>query len=333
MNAYLNDILAQPQALRDTVAALAGQPPARPLAACGFRHIVLTGMGASQAALIPLWHVLVAAGHAPLLVETSELLHAASALLQPDSLLVVVSQSGRSAETVHLLAKRNHATLYAVTNDATSPLAQQADHAWITAAGAEHAVSCKTYLASLATLVLAGADLTGADPASLRAALIAEADRLTLTLTDAAQRAKTLAARIASPSLILCGRGASLAAVHCGALIIKEAAKVHAEGLSSAAFRHGPLELAVTGTTAVIFTGDNPALHQGLADDVTRAGGWGLLVGPAVVDPAWRLPAVAPALRPLHEIIPLQLLSVGLAWKHGREPGVFAVGAKITTVE
>ena len=43
--------------------------------------------------------------------------------------------------------------------------------------------------------------------------------------------------------LFLVGRGASLASVATGALIIKESDHFHAEGMSSAAFRHGPFEM------------------------------------------------------------------------------------------
>src|SRR5512134_3954884 len=130
---YFRDVLDQPLALREThrglevSRALAGI--AARLADGGFRRVVLTGMGSSYHGLAPLHLRLVGAGHQPATVESSELLHYQQALLGPDTLLVLVSQSGRSAEIVRLLEAvrgRGVATI-GVTNTAQSPLAASAD--------------------------------------------------------------------------------------------------------------------------------------------------------------------------------------------------------------
>ena len=61
--------------------------------------------------------------------------------------------------------------------------------------------------------------------------------------------------------LFLTGRGSSLSAVGTGALIIKEAARVHAEGMSSAAFRHGPIEMLRPDMLIAVYQGRCP--HPG----------------------------------------------------------------------
>jgi glutamine---fructose-6-phosphate transaminase (isomerizing) len=54
--------------------------------------------------------------------------------------------------------------------------------------------------------------------------------------------------------LFLVGRGSSLAAVGTGALMVKESDHFHAEGMSSAAFRHGPFEMLSPETFVFVFS-------------------------------------------------------------------------------
>ena len=339
MNAYIADILAQPQALSATLDGLRNTPSdLRPLAAQlrggSYARIVLTGMGSSLTALYPLWYRLIAAGYAPILVETSELLYDAAALLNDSTLAIVVSQSGRSAEVARLLEQTHGAVMLAVTNSAESPLAQAASTVVLTAAGAEHSVSCKTYVCTLAALEILGDRLLGQENDQGWNALWAGVEQTATYLQHWETKASELAAMM-DGGLIFCGRGPSLAAAYYSALILKEAAKVHAEGISSAQFRHGPLELASTGARVLVYQGlpNVAALNTRLMQDVQRGGGCGLLVGSASETAALRLPEAHPRALPLLEALPAQLLSVGLAWRQGLEPGQFVIGSKVTLGE
>ena len=119
---YLEDILAQPRVLQSTLQQT-GQIP-RELVAIRERlqdgrikRIVLTGMGASFYSLTPLYIALVNYGYEVTQIETGELIHYLTNLLQRESLVVAVSQSGRSAEILRLLElAANRATLLAITN-------------------------------------------------------------------------------------------------------------------------------------------------------------------------------------------------------------------------
>ncbi len=129
---YLRDILSQPQALQDTLQRLENSPPlekvADRLSRGEFQRILLTGMGASLHALYPITLELVDRGFTAMMVETSELIHYQSSLLDRKTLIIAVSQSGQSAEIVRLLAQnRGSASLIAVTNNSDSLLAQRAD--------------------------------------------------------------------------------------------------------------------------------------------------------------------------------------------------------------
>jgi glucosamine--fructose-6-phosphate aminotransferase (isomerizing) len=338
---YLRDILDQPDALRDTLAAFSDFPSVRPfaerLASGDLRRVVLTGMGSSYHALHPLALTLIARGLQVQMLETSELIHYAPALLDSRTLVVVVSQSGRSAEVIGLL-ERTHGRvpLVGVTNTADSPLAAQSDAVLLTRPGDEFSVSSKTYIAALAALAWLGDALAGQDTLATRRALDVAPDALKHYLTPWTDYLDTLCKQLASIRyLVLAGRGPSLAAVGTGALIIKESAHFPAEGLSSAAFRHGPLEMVAPDVFVLVFSGaaTTAALNARLADDVRAAGGLAALVHESTVPGVFALPPVPDVARPLLELLPVQMLSVALARLKGHEVGHFGHASKVTLTE
>ena len=81
--------------------------------------------------------------------------------------------------------------------------------------------------------------------------------------------------------LFLVGRGSSLAAVGTGALTIKESDHFHAEGMSSAAFRHGPFEMLSDEIFVLIFAGADKTrdLNQSLFEDIREKGGRAEAIG------------------------------------------------------
>ncbi|HEY7283520.1 MAG TPA: SIS domain-containing protein, partial [Actinomycetota bacterium] len=100
------------------------------VAAAPRRSVLFTGMGASYAACYAPVTVLAGLGVRASMVDTAELLHFRRRQLGPDDLLVVVSQSGRSAEAVRLVdspAPGGRPVVVAVTNGDDNPLASSAD--------------------------------------------------------------------------------------------------------------------------------------------------------------------------------------------------------------
>ncbi|MBC8040506.1 MAG: SIS domain-containing protein, partial [Opitutaceae bacterium] len=287
---YLRDLLDQPRAI---AATLDGLPATLGLsrAALDRPRIVLTGMGSSLHALHPLQLRLLAAGRTAFLSETAELVHGESPLLDARSLIVAVSQSGRSAETVQLLDRiaaldpASRPLVIGVTNTADSPLALRADGVIPLHAGPEFSVSCKTYLATLVGLEWLGALLLGSDLSTLRSTLAPAPAAIAAYLAAWPDHVRELAALFApTRSLFLTGRGASLAAAGAGALILKESTRMHAEGMSAPSFRHGPLEMSGPALALLAFEGDPATAHSHrlLVTDVRAAGGL------AALDPASR---------------------------------------------
>ena len=332
---YLRDILAQPGALADTVAGLRAAPA---LAECGgFDRIVLTGMGGSYHALQPLLIRLVEHGYDAAAYETGELIYYYGAVLKPGTLLVAVSQSGRSAETLRLLdVAGGRVRTIGVTNTPDSPLGARADYTVLTRAGAEATVSCKTYVATLAALEWLGGALTGADRGAVEGELLGAAPAVAAYLEGWQTKVASLVDLLGGVrAVFLAGRGASMAAAGAGGLILKEAAHFHAEGMTCPAFRHGPLEMCGPGVFVLVFAGDGRTaeLNEKLARDVRLAGGGAAMAGPRSDVDAFRLPVVAPGIRPIVEALPAQMISLALAALAGHEPGKFRLVTKVTTVE
>ena len=338
---YLADLLAQPEALRAVGENLSSTVLAEgvvvKLRSGQFQRVVLTGMGSSLHALYPLHRALSGHGMASHWIETAELLLGFDALYRQDTLLVAVSQSGESAEIVALMQRAGEfGHVIGVTNDLKSRLGRAAASTVTLQAGVESTVSCKTYLNTLAVLHWLGAQLTGG---ATRAAL-AELESAERALRDylAGWRehvAALLPMLDGVESIFVTGRGDSLATAGTGGLILKESTQRHAEGMSCAAFRHGPLEMAGARVLVLILEGDErvAALHRRLAEEIVRGGGQAALVSAS--DPSaevFRLPQVPASLRPLGEILPVQMLSLALAARDGREAGRFERASKITNI-
>lgn len=338
---YFADLLDQPRALRATWTGLRDTLVFGDIArSCNqgrFQRIVLTGMGSSYHGLHPLSIELAGYGWTPIMVETSELIHYYSHLLTPETLVVAVSQSGESAETVRVLElNARKATIIGVTNTADSQLAHTSDFVVLTAAGDESTVSCKTYVSAQMALRVLGAALCNLDPAGRMQELGTTPDAVEDYLRNWKSHADDFGDILREArNLFLVGRGPSLAAVGTGALTIKESDHFHAEGMSSAAFRHGPFEMLQPGIVVGIFAGLHKtcALHDRLFEDVAGASARALLFSSDTDRAACKLPNVPEIALPVIEILPVQMITLALAALVKREAGKFDRASKVTVVE
>jgi glutamine---fructose-6-phosphate transaminase (isomerizing) len=338
---YFHDLLDQPVALEKTFEQLQSTAPAKKLISQlnkgKFDSIVLTGMGSSFHGLHPLLIQLTQAGFPAVHVETSELIYYRETLLNRKSLIVAVSQSGQSAEIIRLLQQnRRRAPIIAVTNTPDSPLAKHSDAVILTDAGAEFSVSCKTYVAALMALRFLGNELCGTPQARTRRELRAVVPQVRAYLSRWKEHVESIVPKISRVRhLFLAGRGPSLAAVGAGALILKESTQFPAEGLSSAAFRHGPFEMLGPESLLLIFSGDSKTrdLNQRLFNEARQREGYVELVSMKKSNGAFCVPQTSPATLPILEILPVQMLTLALSVVAGKTPGQFRFATKITTVE
>lgn len=336
-NPYIRDILDQPAALVRTVEMLAECSDAVEASRRSTSRVVLTGMGASYHALVPLYYVLASQSRDVHLVETSELVHSLSALLVPGATMVVTSQSGESAEVLALLSSvPPDVTVIGVTNTADGTLATEASALVLTAAGAEHSVSSKTYTTALVALHWIGQILIGAGGEQAVEGLHETAAAVGRYLEKWPAHVGFMRARVGDASTVtLVGRGVSLATVGCGALILRESAHIAAGGMSSAAYRHGPIEMASRDEYVLAFAGAGQigALVERLVADIRGVGGVCDAVRVGRGEGPLSLPEVPALLRPVVEILPAQVLSVALAERGGHSAGQFTRIEKVTKVE
>ena len=292
-------------------------------------------MGSSLHALHPLQINLVQAGRTAMMMETAELVFSQSKLLNDKRWWSPYHSRARVPRRCCCLISScwpGSPYLIGVSNTPDSPLAKRADFFVPLVAGSEFSVSCKTYLATLLALNWLSGELCGDSPDEE----CPIADVVESYLDARRAHVRFLVDRLANiRHLFITGRGSSLAAVETGALILKESTRFHAEGMSCPAFRHGPLEMVTPGLLALVFAGDSTtaALNQRLVNDIKTARGQAILVSDKAEPGVFCLPKVPGCLRPIVEMLPIQMMSLALAVLAGREPGVFERASKITATK
>jgi glucosamine--fructose-6-phosphate aminotransferase (isomerizing) len=331
---FERDIADQADALR-AIAQSALRPDLAALADNRYDRIIITGMGSSHFAGLPIWRELVAAGYPVWWLDSGQLLDSPQ-LLTPASLVIASSQSGASGEVAALLRRFDDsgrpAAVIGITNDPTSPLAQHADSLVLLHSGHEATVSTKSYLNTLAALDRLASLMTGTPADDIWDTVKAvEGFKRPAAIDDiAADFTSTSGARLA-----FVGFGDQAASALYAGLITKEAAKIPAEGYIGGQFRHGPLELAGPGLTAVLFDGDASARSslQQLGSELVASGSTVLTMGNLGVADAVELPASAgcSSAQLALSAITVQYLAVALAQAKGITPGAFSYGSKVTT--
>jgi glucosamine--fructose-6-phosphate aminotransferase (isomerizing) len=258
--------------------------------------------------------------------------------------VLVVSQSGETADTLAALRKANAAgrPTLAVTNVAGSSMAREASVSLPTEAGLERAVpATKSFTAQLMVLyllALMAAEVKDAlAPEEIRARLAevrALPGRVAAQLAQWDAEARTAAQRYPSArSFLYLGRGVHYAAAREGALKLKESAYVHAEGYPGGELKHGPNALVSDGTPLLMIATvdhDDAGSQERyekmlqLMRDMRQQGAEIVAVANRGDEAVRALAAVTvcvdaqrEALLPLVEVIPLQLFAYWMAVNAG----------------
>jgi glucosamine--fructose-6-phosphate aminotransferase (isomerizing) len=343
---FLEETLAQPGVLRAILARCREDggllQPLRQTMAPQQRCVLWTGMGTSYFAAYPASIYLCQHGTPSIAIESAELVHYYSGLISERSLMVAISQSGETAEVRRLVdGVRGRTRIVGITNDPASHLARKADVVLPLGAGEERGPATKTYTAALAVSLLLAMDLTSTRSAPGVAQLSSAVDAMERFIERWKETIEALLAFLRGANrLVLLGRGPSVASAMAGALILKEAAKLPAEGTTAGQFRHGPLEEVSADLGAVVFAmpGRTQDLNLRLAQDIARFGGQVVVVGSEDPSPgenmySLALPRLDEFCAPLAEIVPFQLLAWRMAAERGLTPGLFSHMGKVTLEE
>jgi fructoselysine-6-P-deglycase FrlB-like protein len=323
------EIAEQPAALRATIDALLPCRPQAARLAAETREVLFIGRGTSDnAAVYGSYLIQAYAGRLATLASPSIATTYRSRLDLSSVLAVAMSQSGKTEEIVETLtwARDCGARTLAITNGDRSPLAEEAEVAFVTQAGVEQAVpATKTFttqLAALAVLALGlGADL---DPGELREVPDAVAAMLSL-----APDFEPIVAELAGvPGVVVSGRGMAYSAALELALKLKEACYLHAMGLSYADLLHGPIAVVDADTPAIVLAADSGPTLAGTVDLARRVTGAGAMAygiggGDELAAACSRFlpgPALPEWLAPMGLIVPGQLLTEALSRRLGLDP-------------
>ena len=188
----------------------------------------------------------------PVQVELASELRYADPMVDDHTLVLVISQSGETADTIAALkeCRARGAKVIGVVNVVGSTIAKLADHTLYTFAGPEIAVATtKGYTTQLAVLYLFAlyvSDKLGRIDAESYAALVKELQHLPRKIQqtiDMNWQLPNVASRYSSHSLFFIGRNTDYAVALEGALKMKEISYLHAESYAAGELKHGTIAL------------------------------------------------------------------------------------------
>src|ERR1700730_10669818 len=270
----------------------------------------------------------------------------------PDSLVVAISQSGETADTLGAAktARLKGASVLAITNIVGSALAREADGVIYTHAGPEIGVaSTKTFSATVAALYLLAVAL-GRDRGYLHAQdaqkRLEELSEMPLLMSETLalhEQVGPIAREIAPhANLLYLGRGPQHAVALEGALKLKEISYIHAEGYAAGEMKHGPIALIDERMPVVVLTPRDASYDRmvGNVEEIKARGGRVIAVchrGDVEmtnrVTRVLEVPAAPDLLMPLLTSIPLPLLAYEVALLRGTDVDQPRNLAKSVTVE
>jgi glucosamine--fructose-6-phosphate aminotransferase (isomerizing) len=276
-------------------------------------------------------------------------------LWNPQDLMIVVSQSGETADTLAALreAKRQGIMVLAVTNVVGSSVAREADKVIYTHAGPEIAVaSTKAYLTQLLVMYAIAmylARIKGSlSPQELQqlGSQLQNTDALVQEMLDREQ-AKGQIRQMAEKyqevnSTFFLGRGLDYAVAMEGALKLKEISYVHAEAYAAGELKHGPLALIYDGVPVLALITQDQLVEKSMSNikEVKARGAVVVAVCKESLqedcqecDDQILLPDVNPVLSPIVSVVPLQLFAYYMAIFRGADVDKPRNLAKSVTVE
>ncbi|HWP95985.1 MAG TPA: glutamine--fructose-6-phosphate transaminase (isomerizing) [Syntrophomonadaceae bacterium] len=273
-------------------------------------------------------------------------------LWNPGDLMIVISQSGETADTLAALreAKRNGIKVLAITNVVGSAVAREADRVVYTHAGPEIAVaSTKAYSTQLVILYLLAlytAGLRGSyDPGKL-SGLTSELlymDTMVEQVLKEQDKIQGLAEKYSDvQSTFFLGRGLDYAVALEGALKLKEISYVHAEAYAAGELKHGPLALIHEGVPVLALISQDKLVEKTMSNikEVKARGAVVVAICKENLQEACQecdeqilLPRINPLLAPIVSVVPLQIFAYYMAVYRGADVDKPRNLAKSVTVE
>ncbi len=316
------------------------------------RKLFIVGCGTAYHAGLIGKYIIEKLARIPVEVEVSSEFGYREVLWPEGSALIVVSQSGETAETLAILreSQKQGIKVLAIVNVADSAMAREADVVLHTVAGPEIAIaSTKAYLAQVLTLYLIGLFLAD-KRATLEPMVIDEMIQELGTLPEKIEsflqgisRVEAIASKYNGISnTFVLGRGLDSMVAREGTLKLKETTYIHAESYPAGELKHGPLALIEEGVLAILLVTQDDLKDKMKSSIEVIKNRQGSLIGivkedlveaAADCDEIITIPAISQVLAPLLAVIPLQLLAYYPAVARGCEVDTPRGLTKAVTVE
>lgn len=269
--------------------------------------------------------------------------------LAPRELVVAVSQSGETADTLAALreAKRRGAYVLSVVNVVGSTIARESDRVFYTQAGPEIAVATtKAFCAQLVAVYRLFAEIATAKRgravgAEVLSGLAKVPDAVRRVL-DGREGIRRMAHRIAqAESAFFIGRGADYPACLEGSLKLKEISYLHAEAYPAGELKHGTISLVTAGVPVIALATQSALVGKTLSgvEEVHARGAEVYLItdetltADAPTAARFVLPHIHEMLMPLPAAVAFELLALEVAAERGLDPDMPRNLAKSVTVE
>lgn len=357
----LKEIYEQPRAVLDTISARfdleAGEAVLSEIdtqLARTAKRITLVACGTSYHACCVGKYMIEKVARIPVEVDLASEFRYRDPVLEKDMLLVAVSQSGETADTIEALleAKRYGVGTIAITNVTDSKISRDADCVIYTRAGIEIGVaSTKAFTTQLAVFYLLSVylgRLRGILSTSKARELLLELTKLP-KLIELALKLDSEVAAIAGEyykyeHFLYLGRGINYPIALEGALKLKEISYVHAEAYAAGEMKHGPIALVDENMPVVVLAPNDGVTYTKVLNNIEEIGarrGRIILItspetDPAVIDKVSSLitiPASSYMTIPFVTVVPLQLLAYHIASQKGTDIDQPRNLAKVVTVE
>ena len=273
-------------------------------------------------------------------------------LITDKSLLIVVSQSGETADTLAVLrdAKNIGAKVLAITNVVGSSVSREADHVIYTWAGPEIAVaSTKAYVTQLIAMYIVGIYF-GETKGTIDSGLAEELKEELLELPEKVEKIlstkedlqKFASKNYMDKDLFFLGRGLDYAVALEGSLKLKEISYIHSEAYAGGELKHGPIALIEQGTPVIALLTEERLKDKMISNirEVVTRGARVLAIAnegdneaKEVCDDVIYIPKTLSLLTPVLSVVPLQLISYYMAKQKGCDVDKPRNLAKSVTVE
>ncbi len=315
------------------------------------RRIIMTACGTSWHAGLIGARMIEEMARIPVTAEYASEFRYRNPVLDPDTLIVGISQSGETADTLAALgeARRRGCKTMGIVNVVGSSIATETDFGVYLHAGPEigvastKAFSSQVVALALFTLYLARRRTMSLPEGRTLVRAIAELPSLIEEALAVDAQIRALAERYRdAPNFLYLGRGYQFPVALEGALKLKEVSYIHAQGYPAAEMKHGPIALIDEAMPVVVLAPQGPIYEKTLSniEEVRARGGRVIAVVndrvPEIaerVDATIEVPRTLPALMPVLTALPLQLLAYHMAVLRGCDVDQPRNLAKSVTVE